>query len=279
VIIHETKSSSQRLLRAILGEGHYIFDSNLAKQIAKKLGIQAANTTRLLSSLVNQGWLIRLKRGLYAGTGQLPGQFEIPPFVIATHLISPAAISHWSALNYHGFTEQIPQRITAMTPQKITFPTQYQPNKTKPYKKHVWEVGGIYYEYINVKPECFFGIDKIWLDEYFCVEIVDKERAVLELFASIRYFGGIGEVLGIMKSSFGEINLKQLIQYAIQYNNAAVIKRLGWTLEYLKITIAEIEALHAFPIKGFRLLDPTRPKTGLYNKRWMILNNLTGSNQ
>ncbi|GAB4223550.1 MAG: type IV toxin-antitoxin system AbiEi family antitoxin domain-containing protein [Gammaproteobacteria bacterium] len=274
--IFDTHNTHQQLLRALMNQGHYIFNSTTAKQIATQHGIAQSNITRSLATLVKQGWLIRLKRDLFAGTGQLPGRFTIPPFAIATHLVNPSAISHWSALHYYGFTEQIPHKITAITPKKITFPTQYQSNKQKPSNKHIWEVSGLYYEYIRVKPSQFFGIQTIWLDEYFSVSITDKERTLLELLTAIRYFGGIGEILGILETALSDINIATLIQYALDYNNAAVIKRLGWILDYFSSHTSEIELLYHYPIKGYRVLDPTKPKIGHYNKRWMIIDNITG---
>ncbi len=42
---------------------------------------------------------------------------------IATSLVSPSAIAHFSALAHHGLTDQIPQVISAITTRKVVVPS------------------------------------------------------------------------------------------------------------------------------------------------------------
>ena len=50
-------------------------------------------------------------------------------------------------------------------------------------------------------------------------------------------------------------------------------KRLGWALEGQGGLPFELEELAALPIKGYRKLEPTGPRKGLYNGRWMVQEN------
>ena len=71
------------------------------------------------------------------------------------------------------------------------------------------------------------------------------------------------------------LNLERIIEYALRMD-AATAKRLGWVLEHQGIDSSELERLAAVPIKGYRKLDPTGPRKGPCNRRWMIQENLPG---
>ncbi len=262
-----------RLLQELVNQGLFIFTVVDARATAVGLGISDNYLSQVLSHLSQAGWIIRLRRGLYAGTGSLPGGVQVHPFAVATRLVEPSAISHWSAMSYHGFTDQIPHIVTAFTPQKVVTPTMRKANP-KIGRKHSWEIWGARYEYVTVILDHFFGIEDVWVDERFRIPITDKERTLLETFVSPRLFGGIGEALATLEEHINELNLEKLVGYAVRYGKASAIKRLGWALERLDAPQEFVDLLEKIPIKGFRLLDPTRPRRGPYDKRWMIQNNL-----
>jgi len=267
-----------RLLQELASQGLFIFTVADAKIPALKIGISDNYLSQILSHLEKAGWIVRLRRGLYAGTGSLPGGIRVHPFAIATRLVEPAAISHWSAMSHYGLTDQIPHVVTAFTPQKVVTPTMREP-KGKIAGKHVWEVEGIRYEYVSVIPEHFFGVEDVWVDEHFRVPITDRERTILETFISPRQFGGIGEALQTLKEHIHELDLEKLIGHAVRYGKASVAKRVGWALERLDASSRLLDPLQKMPVKGFRLLDPSRPRRGPYDKRWMIQNNLLGKRE
>ena len=264
-----------QLLQELANQGLFIFTVADARSRAGRIGISDNYLSQILSHLEKAGWIVRLRRGLYAGTGSLPGGIRIHPFAIATRLVEPSAISHWSAMSHHGFTDQIPHVVTSFTSQKVVTPTMRE-SKRKMTGKHAWQVGGIRYEYVTVIPDHFFGIEEVWVDEHFRVFITDKERTILETFISPRQFGGIGEALETLQEHLHELALKKLIGYAVRYGKASVAKRLGWALQRLDASAELLNHLQEMPIKGFRLLDPTRPQRGPYDKHWMIQNNLSG---
>jgi predicted transcriptional regulator of viral defense system len=274
------ESQGMQLLREMQLQGKFIFTIEEAIIVAKEHDIPRGQLNKILSSLVKRNLLLRLRRGLYAGFGSLPGQIHVHPFAIATHLIKPSAISHWSALQHHGLTEQVPQTVTATTPNKIVTPTMraMHGKKLLPQEiKHAWEIAGIRYEYITIKNKYFFGIEKIWVDEYFLVPITDKERTLLDVFIFSKIFGGMGEALGILELAIPEIDIKKLVDYAIQYEKKSVIKRLGWALDYFGVSAKFFSPLQKIPVTHYSRLAPSEPPQGTYDKRWMIQNNLIKS--
>lgn len=263
-----------RLLRELTAEGHIVFSSDEARRIGSRLGISAEYLRALIPQLARGGWLTRLRRGMYAVTGVLAGDLHIHPFVVATQIVQPSAISHWSAMHHHGLTDQVPRGVSAITPRKVVTPSMRKPIDEYHQGHHAWVVGGIRYEYVNVKPEHFFGIAEVWVEQSFRVPITDKERTILDLFASPRSFGGMGEALAVIEERVRDIDVRRLVDYALRYGKGSVAKRLGWTLERIGVPDEIIAPLAAIPTSGFRILDPTRPHNGPCDKRWGIQNNL-----
>ena len=272
-----------RLLREMAERGLFIFSTEEAKVAGGEIGIDEGYCPQLLAHLVAGGWLRRLRRGLYAGLGRLPGSVEVHPFAVATRLVSPAAISHWSALHHHGLTEQVPRHVTASTPRKVVTPSMRTPSKVQRREgqqtgeeggKHLWQTNGVAYEYFTVTRDRFFGIEEVWVDEHFRVPIYDKERSLLDGFVAPRVFGSLSEPLGILEEHLGALDLEKLVGYAVRLKKASIARRLGWALDRLGVPSCVTEPLASLPMDGVRVLDPTRPREGRYDDRWMVQENL-----
>ena len=270
----KTESLGTRLMRQLQAQGKKIFSHEEAELIGSAENIPPTYLNIILSNLVKAGRIIRLRRGLYAGFGVFPGQIHLHPFAIATRLVEPSFISHWSALQHHGLTEQIPQVITASSSSKAFTPSMRSSDNEKKSEKHAWVIDGVRYEYFQVKPNKFFGLEEIWVDEHFKISITDPERTVIDLFAYSSVFGGIGEVLGIIEQALPRLNLKKLIEYALLYEEKSLCKRLGWVLEQFQIDGLLLEPLLEIKNKNYCYLDPRLPKEGTPNTRWMIVENL-----
>ena len=72
-----------------------------------------------------------------------------------------------------------------------------------------------------------------------------------------------------------KLDLERIIAYALKLD-AATTKRLGWVLEHQGVKSSRLKDLRAVPIKGYRILDPTGPRRGPCDSRWMIQVNLPG---
>ena len=192
------------------------------------------------------------------------------------NLVEPSAISHWSALNHHGLTTQIPRIVTAITPKKVVTPSMRGASSESRRRKHMWTIEGVRYEFISVQEKHFFGIEQFWVHEFTTVSITDKERSVLDTFVFPRRFGGLGEGLGIIDEHLNTLDLNKLVGYALRYGKIAVVKRLGWALEDAGAASTVLNPLHSVEATGYHALDPTLPSRGPCDKKWMIQNNLVG---
>jgi len=257
------------LVRKLAEAGDRIFTVERARELAPSVGLSSGYLLQALHHLAKSGWVSRLRNGLYSLSSSVPGVSPLHEFEMAMAMVNPAAISHWSALNYHGLTEQIPRWVFVTTTAK-SVPRQRRAKSSRSEKGY--PVGGMVYQFIQVKPERFFGIEEVWVNEA-RVKMTDPERTLLDGLLAPRYCGGFTEIFHIFTVLGTRLDLDRIIEYALKLDLAA-IKRLGWVLEHQGIDPARLERLRTVPIKGYRALDPTGPRRGPCDQRWMIQVNL-----
>lgn len=262
-------SSGTELVRKLAEEGYRIFTSECARELAPSVGLSEGYLRQALHHLARSGWIVRLRKGLYSLSSSVPGVSPLHEFEVAMALVSPATISHWSALNYHGLTEQTPRWVFVTTTAR-SVPRHRQENRTTAG----YSVGGTIYKFVQIEPKRFFGIEEIWVNEV-KIRITDPERTLLDGLIAPQYCGDFAEVIHAFEVRMSKLDLEGIIEYALSLDSATA-KRLGWILEQQGIESLRLERLRAISIKGYRVLDPTGPRRGQCDKRWMIQVNLPG---
>ncbi|MHB0981590.1 MAG: type IV toxin-antitoxin system AbiEi family antitoxin domain-containing protein [Thermoleophilia bacterium] len=260
------------LVRRIAAEGDRIFTMDRARELAPAVGLSDAYLRQALHHLTRSGWLVRLRKGLYAVSSAIPGVAPVHEFEIAMALARPSAISHWSAMQYHGLTEQIPRRVFVLTPVDVAVPR---------FRGHQdvgaadgFSVAGTIYQFVQTKREWFFGAEQVWIGEA-RIAITDPERTLLDGLSRPQYCGDFSESLHAFDVRGGRLDLPRIIDYALKLD-VATAKRLGWVLEESGVPAGRLGALADLPIVGYRNLDPSGPRGGPYNRRWMLRVNLPG---
>jgi predicted transcriptional regulator of viral defense system len=263
-----------RLVDALRAAGKRIFTTEDARHAADALAIPLTTLSWLLPQLTRAGRLLHLRRGLHAIDDGRFGGAAPHPFAVATALVTPSAISHWSALAHHGLTEQIPRLITASTTRDVVTPRMRR-GSADGESASTWDVPGLRVRYVRVRPRHFWGFEQVWVDETARVPITDRERTVLDGFAAPEVFGSLHEVLGVLEEHLAELDVERLAGYALRYGQGAAIKRLGYVLEGLGVAPSLLSPLREAPIVGYRLLDPSGPEGGRFVAAWRIRDNLT----
>jgi len=263
------------LLQRVVSAVGPIFTIAEAQAQAEALGITPARVRWILSRLAHGSTLglARLKRGVYAVQSPLLGA-ELHPYAIAAALTGPMAVSHWSALAHHGLTTQIPPMVQASTPRSVVTPEMREGQAYRPRGRATWRVLGLEFEFIVVGEKRFFGFQQEWVSQWHRVAITDPERTVLDMVASPRVFGTLGTGLETLETHLGRLDLDKLVGYALRYDVGSVVKRLGWMLEALGVPESTTGPLHAYPVRSYYALDPTRPPGGTPVARWRVRNNL-----
>ena len=117
--------------------------------------------------LEKQGFIIRLKRGLYVANPKHSGK-TLSSELIANHLYTPSYISMTTALRYYGL---IPEAVYVNHSMTVKHPRSFQT-----------PVG--YYDYKHISKEAFpIGVRSMYKDNYAFL-IASPEKALSDLIAN-----------------------------------------------------------------------------------------------
>ncbi|MFH1222027.1 MAG: type IV toxin-antitoxin system AbiEi family antitoxin [Candidatus Micrarchaeota archaeon] len=225
-------------------------------ELAKMLKISKNRANKLVWQLIRKKRLLRIRRGafLFAPMKAGPrGQWSEEAFALLSQVMKdkPYYISFRTAMNYYGFTEQIPWITQVVVTQR----------------RRSFEAVGTKYDFIKV--------DKLgeWQEENIAgksVKMATREQLIIDCLAHPEYGGGLEEITKALWNARNELDWKKLRTLASKSKDA-VRRRLGYLLEVLK--------LPSFKIKkssGWRWLDPSSIKTVKgKSAKWGLLLNLT----
>ena len=102
----------------------------------------------------------------------------------------------------------------------------------------------------------------------------DLEKTIIDSLFQPSYAGGITEIVKAIVKSKDKIDYQKLYEYAKKFNSQAVIKRLGFLLELLKINQPIIDVLQKMRTNSIVTLEPGYPKEGKTISRWAIQQNI-----
>ena len=266
-----------QLMEALDAAGKLVFTTEDVLAAGRARSLTPFQVNNVLRRLVAAGWVRRLKRGLFAVTGKVPGSVAAHDFAIATAIHVPSALSHATALSLHGLSEQVPRIITCATTAKIVTPAMRQHQSDASRRASEWNIEGLRIRFVSVVPSRFFGIEDTWVDTRTRVPVTDRERTVLDLFVDPRGRSGISEALGVLEEHAGRLDVPKLVSYAIRLGVASVGKRLGWALESRGIAGDVLAPLLELHLRDAPLLDPRGPRRGTLIARWQLRDNLPGA--
>jgi predicted transcriptional regulator of viral defense system len=167
----------------------------------------------------------------------------------------PYFLSHASAMDIHNMVTQ-PQLVVCVT-------------SPKPMRSR--SILGMEFRFIRCKQEHFFGAMDYWVSKQEKVTVSDLERTVLDGLRQPEYCGGITEVGKGLWIRRADLNVPQLIEYALRLDVGAVIGRLGFLLEVYDIgTVSGRERLREHVGGAYSPLDPVMPPQGKYTGRWHL---------
>lgn len=244
------------LISSLARQDKKIFTINNARAIIEK------DTKKIMSSLIKKKWVLPLKRGLYAIVPLDIGvrgadSFILHNFVIASYLVEPYYIGYWSALNHHGFSEQIP-RTTFIATTKTKMPL---------------EIMNAGYYFVRMEKKKFFGFNQIELEGW-KVNISNPEKTIADCLDHPEHSGGIDEVARAIYFNHKELDIRKIYHSAERMGNMTILKRMGYILERAGLLDTYKNIFSNFkPSKGYPALDPLSPKKGTHNSRWGLLVN------
>ncbi len=248
-----------RLLFTLEKEGKVAFLTSDAHRILRSSG---ASVNNVLYRLRSKGRIEEIEKGKYLlipAKAGYEGVWAELPFLIVPHLIGNYYIGFWSALNYWGMTEQVPNTVLVAT--------------TK--RKRRLEYGNARFEFITLSKKRFFGFKEETVAGSI-VNISTKEKTIIDCLAFPENCGGLDEAAKGIWSEREELDYGKLVEFSIRFGVNVVVRRLAYLLDLLEIDNKETSRLAKMKFKGFAWLDPLGPKRVLeYSKKYGLMINRT----
>lgn len=178
-------------------------------------------------------------------------------FVIGSFIVKNGGVAYWSAMNFHGLTEQIPNVIFVQTSQR---------KKDK-------SIFGVRYKFIKVKENKLIGYKTEWY-ENLEFNITDVEKTIVDCFDLPKYSGGYPEI--VKAFNIAELSAIKLVKYCKSMNNLSIVKRLAYLTELLNKPKMDYFLNYALSImnKKYNLFEHDGEKTGRTNRRWRLVLNI-----
>ncbi len=237
------------------------------REAASILPFPIPRTQRFLAYLADRGWLVRIRRGLYAPVAletAEPSLWREDPWVIASRLFGPSYyIGGWTACEHWGLTEQIFRETVVVTTRRV--------------RRKAVEVQSFLFRVKRATAQKMFAIRPVWRGQT-RVNVSDPSHTVADILAEPSLGGGIRHVADVLHTYLGsehrnDVLLAEDIQ---RIGNGASFKRLGYLLEVTDTRAPVlIKASKTGVSSGISLLDPSLPARGPILTRWNLRVNAT----
>jgi predicted transcriptional regulator of viral defense system len=230
------------------------------------LGCSYDHARQLLHRLARRRWLLPLTPGKYELIPAERGEHAFPdtnPLFIGSVLIEPYYFSFATAAYFHGLSTQAPATVYIATSVRTG--------------RRLYQVRGKEYRLVFQPQHKFFGA--IGVDAFGSrVRMAGPEKTVVDALDRPEYAGDIPEIAGMLQWGQGRLDWDKLAEYGLRFESLALIQRLGYLIDLLRLPITEQarDLLLARIGKSTPYLGrPGQWGTGgEYNARWRIVDNV-----
>ena len=220
----------------------------------------------VLHRLARRHWLVRLTPGKYELIPAERGEHAFPdtnPLFIGSALVEPYCFSFATAAFFHGLSTQASATVYLAT--------------TVRTGRRLYQVRGKEYRLVFQPPHKFFGAVEV--DAYGSrVRMAEPEKAVVDALDRPEYAGDIPEVAGILQRGRARLDWDKLAEYGLRFESQALIQRLGYLTDLLRLPGAE--QARDLLVAGIGKSTPYLGRPGQwgtggeYNATWRIVDNV-----
>jgi len=246
--------------RTILSEK----DLNLIEDLIVKYGVivtfeqiydvlKERMTRQAIRNLVNRlfknGWLVRIKKGLYVVSSmESRGFLTLSVFKTAQILVEDSYVSFEKALQHHGMFDQYLRTIVSVS--------------QKAYK--TVELQDTNYKFIKTKKRLFYGWEERRVENYL-VKIATTEKAVLDMLCFARNIYSIDLVLEKLKQYKNDFDFARLNEFS-EKQTTTVQRIAGFLLDKIGV---DSEYLHNL-VKDKKNCSYMTKDSTEFNARWRL---------
>jgi predicted transcriptional regulator of viral defense system len=171
-----------------------------------------------ITKLTRNGWLIRVKRGLYAISDlSNRGFLSLSPYVVSHLLVNDSYVSFESALAYHGMFDQLTSKSISIA--------------RKQYKSV--KVQTVEYAFVKVLAKWYFGWQDMSIDNI-VIRIATPEKALIDMIQFHKSKYTIDLVVEKLVLYKGSLDIQKMIDY-LSKMSLTTIKIFGLLFDLLGI--------------------------------------------
>jgi predicted transcriptional regulator of viral defense system len=196
-------------------------------------------TSAVLKQHVAAGRLVHVRREIYARVpeGELAGQFQVDPYLVASRLAKDAVIAYHAALQLLGKAHSISSNVNYLTAKRakpFAFQgTHFIPTLVPTVLRSLPDFGG------GIREEVRNGVN---------LRVTNYERTLVDVLDAPDYGGGWEEIWRSLES-IEFFNLDFVVEYALKLNSALTIARVGFFLEQHRDALM-VEERHLQPLRA-----------------------------
>jgi len=242
-----SQKESKLLENLIIKYGVFVNFQQIYLELKKNLSRQEIRN--LVSKLSKNGWLVRIKKGIYYIADLTSRGFAgASTLIIAQTLVKDSYISFEAALQYHNMFDQHLKTIISITLAK----------------KRTIKFQDTNYRFIKTNKKLFYGWEKARVEGQI-IKIASAEKAILDILHFKRNIYSADLVLEKLKEYKRDFNWEKLNQYS-QKQSITVIRILGFLLDKIK---ADSSFLHSL-VKDNKGSSYMTKDSQIFNGKWRL---------
>lgn len=199
-----SSKQSELLEKLIVKHGIIVTASQIVEIAKDSWGYKQAKN--LITKLVKDGWLIRVKRGLYT-ISELSGRgfLSLSPYVVANLLVKDSYVSFESALQYHNMFDQLMNKTISVS--------------KKMYK--TVNLNNMEYSFVKTKEEIFFGFKEVEIESKIA-RIATAEKALVDIVNFRKSKLAIDIVIEKIINHQHDLNFDRFNDYLSKFNSTTI---------------------------------------------------------
>jgi predicted transcriptional regulator of viral defense system len=241
-----TTKQSELLENLIVKYGQIVTANQIYKEAEGSWNYKQSKN--LVTLLAKNGWLIRIKRGLYAISNlSSRGSLSLSPYVAANLMVSESYVSFESALQQYGMFDQLTGKTISVSL------IQY---------KSV-QLSGMKYSFVKTKPEYYFGWQEAQVGSQ-TARIATPEKALVDMVNFHKSQYAIDLVIEKLLDYKTELDFTRLADYLSKFP-ITTVKIFGVVFDLLGIDSKKLYSLIK-PVGTHWML----PEDTKFNAKWRL---------
>lgn len=184
------------------------------KDLSEIISENQNTVSSLVRDYTRKHYIEQVRKGLYVVVSMETGAPAANRFEIGSHIIEDGYISHHSAFEYFGFTNQIMYNV------QVSGSGRFRP----------FSFDG--YEFQSFKERIKTGV--LWKENG--IRVTDIERTILDSVNDLEKIGGLSELYHCLKM-IPFLEEEKLLYYMEQYGKQFLYQKAGFLLEHLKFDL------------------------------------------